>query len=83
MEPPNGPKVSPDVQCDEIKICANRRLGKNARYILISIWTNNLIERLFAEVKKRSHEMAVPFRNETICPLLFNAQEPSLILPKI
>lgn len=38
-----------------------------------SIRTNNLIERLFAEVKKRSHKMAAPFRNETSCLLLFYA----------
>lgn len=38
-----------------------------------SIRTNNLIERLFAEVKKRSHKMAAPFRNESSCLLLFYA----------
>jgi putative transposase len=38
-----------------------------------SIRTNNLIERLFAEVKKRSHKMAAPFRNENSCLLLFYA----------
>lgn len=38
-----------------------------------SIRTNNLVERLFAEVKKRSHKMAAPFRNENSCLLLFYA----------
>jgi transposase-like protein len=38
-----------------------------------SIRTNNLIERLFSEVKKRSHKMAAPFRNEGSCLLLFYA----------
>lgn len=38
-----------------------------------TIRTNNLIERLFAEVKKRSHKMAAPFRNENSCLLLFYA----------
>lgn len=38
-----------------------------------SIRTNNLIEPLFAEVKKRSHKMAAPFRNENSCLLLFYA----------
>lgn len=38
-----------------------------------SIRTNNLIERLFSEVKKRSHKMAAPFRNEASCLLLFYA----------
>lgn len=38
-----------------------------------SIRTNNLIERLFLEVKKRSRKMAAPFRNEGSCLLLFYA----------
>ncbi len=38
-----------------------------------SIRTNNLVERLFSEVKKRSHKMAAPFRNENSCLLLFYA----------
>lgn len=38
-----------------------------------SIRTNNLVERLFSEVKKRSHKMAAPFRNENSCMLLFYA----------
>lgn len=38
-----------------------------------SIRTNNLIERLFSEIKKRSHKMAAPFRNEGSCLLLFYA----------
>lgn len=38
-----------------------------------SIRTNNLIERLFSEVKKRSRKMAAPFRNENSCLLLFYA----------
>ena len=38
-----------------------------------SIRTNNVIERLFGEVKKRSHKMAAAFRNETSCLLMFYA----------
>lgn len=38
-----------------------------------TIRTNNLIERLFHEVKKRSRKMAAPFRNEGSCLLLFYA----------
>lgn len=38
-----------------------------------TIRTNNLIERLFLEVKKRSRKMAAPFRNEGSCLLLFYA----------
>ncbi|MCB0130589.1 MAG: IS256 family transposase [Caldilineaceae bacterium] len=38
-----------------------------------TIRTNNPIERLFAEVKKRSHKMAAAFRNEDSCLLLFYA----------
>lgn len=35
--------------------------------------TNNVIERLFEEIKRRSHKMAAAFRNETSCLLLFYA----------
>jgi transposase-like protein len=38
-----------------------------------TIRTTNLIERLFGEVKKRSHKMATAFRNETSCLLMFYA----------
>jgi putative transposase len=38
-----------------------------------TIRTNNVIERLFGEVKKRSHKMAAAFRNEDSCLLLFYA----------
>jgi transposase-like protein len=37
------------------------------------IRTSNAIERLFQEVKKRSHKMAAAFRNENSCLLLFFA----------
>lgn len=37
------------------------------------IRTTNVIERLFGEVKKRSHKMAAAFRNEQSCLLLFYA----------
>ena len=36
-----------------------------------TIRTNNPIERVFAEAKKRSHKMAAAFRNEDSCLLLF------------
>jgi putative transposase len=38
-----------------------------------TIRTNNVIERLFGEVKKRSHKMAAAFRNEDSCLLMFYA----------
>jgi transposase-like protein len=38
-----------------------------------SIRTNNAIERMFLEVKKRSKKMAAAFRNEDSCLLLFYA----------
>jgi transposase-like protein len=38
-----------------------------------TIRTNNIIERLFGEVKRRSHKMAAAFRNEGSCVLLFYA----------
>ena len=38
-----------------------------------TIRTTNVIERLFGEVKKRSHKMAAPFRNEDSCLLMFLA----------
>lgn len=37
------------------------------------IRTTNIIERLFLEVKKRSHKMATAFRNEDSCLLMFYA----------
>jgi putative transposase len=38
-----------------------------------TIRTTNIIERLFNEVKKRSHKMAAAFRNEDSCLLMFYA----------
>jgi putative transposase len=38
-----------------------------------TIRTTNIIERLFNEVKKRSHKMAAAFRNENSCLLMFYA----------
>jgi len=38
-----------------------------------TIRTNNIIERLFGEVKRRSQKMAAAFRNEGSCVLLFYA----------
>jgi putative transposase len=35
--------------------------------------TSNVIERLFEEVKRRSHKMGAAFRNETSCLLMFYA----------
>jgi putative transposase len=48
-----------------------------------SIRTSNAIERLFLEVKKRSHKMAAAFRNENSCLLLFYAVIRSLKLRNI
>ncbi len=45
--------------------------------------TTNIIERLFNEVKRRSHKMAAAFRNEGSCLLLFYAVIRSLKLRKI
>ena len=47
------------------------------------IRTSNVIERLFEEVKKRSHKMAAAFRNENSCTLLFYAVIRSLKLRRI
>jgi transposase-like protein len=44
---------------------------------------NNVIERLYCEVKKGSHEMAAAFRNEDGCLLLFYAVIRSLKLRRI
>jgi putative transposase len=38
-----------------------------------TIRTTNVIERLFGQVKKRTHKMAAPFRNEDSCLLMFYA----------
>ncbi len=47
------------------------------------IRTTNAIERLFNEVKKRSHKMAAAFRNENSCMLMFYAVIRSLKLRRI
>jgi transposase-like protein len=47
------------------------------------IRTTNVIERLFGEVKKRSHKMAAAFRNEDSCMLRFYAVIRSLKLRRI
>lgn len=47
------------------------------------IRTTNIIERLFGEVKKRSHKMSAAFRNENSCLLLFYAVIRSLKLRRI
>jgi putative transposase len=47
------------------------------------IRTTNIIERLFNEVKKRSHKMATAFRNENSCLLMFYAVIRSLKLRRI
>ncbi len=48
-----------------------------------TIRTNNIIERLFGEVKRRSHKMAAAFRNEDSCVLLFYAVIRSLKFNKL
>jgi putative transposase len=48
-----------------------------------TIRTNNVIERLFGEVKRRSHKMAAAFRNEGSCTLLFYAVIRSLKFNKL
>jgi len=48
-----------------------------------AIRTNNVIERLFNEVKRRSHKMAAAFRNENSCLLMFFAVIRSLRFNRI
>ena len=48
-----------------------------------TIRTNNIIERLFREVKRRSHKMASAFRTEGSCLLLFYAVIRSLKFNKL
>ena len=48
-----------------------------------TIRTTNVIERLFGEVKKRSHKMAAAFRNENSCLLMFYAVIRSLKFNKL
>jgi len=48
-----------------------------------TIRTNNVIERLFNEVKRRSHKMASAFRNENSCLLMFFAVVRSLRFRRI
>src|SRR6266568_5193883 len=48
-----------------------------------TIRTNNIMERLFGEVKRRSHKMAAAFRNEGSCVLLFFAVIRSLHFNKL
>ena len=47
------------------------------------IRTTNIIERLFGEVKRRSHKMAAAFRNQNSCLLMFYAVTRSLKLRRI
>jgi transposase-like protein len=47
------------------------------------IRTTNSIERMFGEVKKRSHKMSAAFRNENSCLLMFYAVVRSLKLRRI
>jgi len=48
-----------------------------------TIRTSNVVERLFGEVKKRTHKMAAPFRNEGGCLLMFYAVIRSLHFRKL
>jgi transposase-like protein len=48
-----------------------------------TIRTTNVIERLFDEVKRRSHKMAAAFRNEDSCLLMFYAVVRSLKFKRI
>jgi len=48
-----------------------------------TILTSHVIERLFGEVKRRSHKMAAAFRTEDSCLLLFSAVIRSLHFKKI
>ena len=48
-----------------------------------TIRTSNVIDRLFGEVKRRSHKMAAAFRNEDSCLLMFYAVIRSLRFKRI
>jgi len=48
-----------------------------------TIRTNNVMVRLFGEVKRRSHKMAAAFRTEGSCLLLFYAVIRSLHFNKL
>jgi hypothetical protein len=48
-----------------------------------TIRTTNVIERLFNEVKRRSHKMAAAFRSEDSCLLMFYAAVRSLKFGRI
>jgi putative transposase len=48
-----------------------------------TIRTTNVIDRLFGEVKKRSHKMSAAFRNEKSCLLMFYAVIRSLRLQNL
>jgi len=48
-----------------------------------TIRTSNVIERLFCDVKKRTHKMAAAFRNENSCLLMFFAITRSLKFRRI
>jgi putative transposase len=48
-----------------------------------TIRTNNVSERLFEEVKRRSHKMGAAFRNESSCLLLFYAVVRTLKFQKL
>jgi putative transposase len=48
-----------------------------------TIRTSNVIERLFQEVKKRTHKMSAAFRNEASCLLMFYAVIRSLKFRRI
>jgi len=48
-----------------------------------TIRPTNIIERLFGEVKRRSHKMAAAFRNEGSCFFLFYAVIRSLHFNKL
>ena len=69
--------------------CLNRDLDACLTFYVFpkahwkTIRTTNVIERLFGEVKRRSHKMAAAFRNETSCLLMFYAVIRSLKFKRI
>jgi len=69
--------------------CLKRDLDAGLRFYAFpkahwkTIRTTNVVERLFGEVKKRSHKMAAAFRNESSCLLMFYAVVRSLHFNKI
>jgi transposase-like protein len=78
-----GPRYPTAVEClqRDLEACLTFYAFPKAHWKTIR--TTNILERLFGEVKKRSHKMASAFRNENSCLLMFYAVIRSLKFRKI